>query len=88
MVLSQCKKHQHMKTGTYADDTQTSVVGDDIERMKKDMEQDALQVMKFMTSNGLIANPTKIALLVLNHKFETGNELLPSSKCKTPWDHI
>ena len=38
------------------------------------MEEDALQVMKFMASNGLVANPKKTALLVLNHKFEIGNE--------------
>ena len=43
--------------------------------MIKDMESDALQVMKFMASNGLIANPKKTALLVLNHKFTVGEEI-------------
>ena len=39
------------------------------------MERDALQVMKFMASNGLIANPKKTALLILNHKFIIGEEI-------------
>ena len=30
------------------------------------MEEDSKQVLKFMASNGLIANPKKIAMLFLN----------------------
>ena len=36
-----------------------------------DMEEDALQVMKFMSSNGLCANPKKTALVFLNLKFNS-----------------
>ena len=32
------------------------------------MEEDSKQVLKFMASNGLIANPKKIAILFLNTK--------------------
>ena len=35
------------------------------------MEEDALQVLKFMASNGLIANPKKTAMLFLNTKKAT-----------------
>ena len=45
--------------GTYADDTQTSVSDVTLEKIKKDLEEDAIQVIKFMASNGLIANPKK-----------------------------
>ena len=31
------------------------------------MEEDAVQVLKFMASNGLIVNPNKTAMLFLNH---------------------
>ena len=34
------------------------------------MEEDAVQVLRFM-SNGLIANPNKTAMLFLNHKTDT-----------------
>ena len=34
------------------------------------LEEDALNVLKFMASNGLIANPAKTALLFLNNKTE------------------
>ena len=46
--------------GTYADDTQTSVIGKEIIKLKEKMESEALEVMKFMASNGLIANPKKL----------------------------
>ena len=35
------------------------------------MEEDAVQVLRFMSSNGLIANPNKTAMLFLNHKTDT-----------------
>ena len=35
------------------------------------MEEDAIQVLKFMASNGLIANPKKTAMLFLNTRNST-----------------
>ena len=32
------------------------------------LEEDALNVLRFMASNGLVANPKKTAFIVLNHK--------------------
>ena len=61
--------------GTYADDTQSSVSDKLLCNVKKNLESDALQVLKFMASNGLIANPKKTALLYLNAKVTHSVEL-------------
>ena len=45
--------------GTYADDTQSSCTNKELSIVKKNLESDALQVLLFMASNGLIANPKK-----------------------------
>ena len=34
------------------------------------LEEDAYNVLKFMASNGLVANPGKTAFMLLNHKQE------------------
>ena len=51
---------------TYADDTSSSVSGKDLDEIIKKMEIDAVIVLKFMASNGLVANPKKTTLLYLN----------------------
>ena len=66
---------KHSTTGTYADDTQTSVSGKELQIVKSELESDAVQVMRFMASNGLIANPKKTALVILNKKFDPLNEI-------------
>ena len=53
---------------TYADDTSTSISHLLISEVKRMLEEDALNVLKFMASNGLVANPAKTALLFLNLK--------------------
>ena len=53
---------------TYADDTSTSVSHKLLTEVKRMLEEDALNVLKFMASNGLVANPAKTALLFLNNK--------------------
>ena len=58
----------HSSAFTYADDTTSSVTDKDIEIVKQKMEEDATQILRFMASNGLIANPNKTAMLFLNHK--------------------
>ena len=38
----------------YADDIQSNVSGKDLTIVKKELEFDALQILRFMASNGLI----------------------------------
>ena len=47
---------------------QSSCTNKELSIVKKNLESDALQVLLFMASNGLIANPKKTALLFLNLK--------------------
>ena len=51
---------------TYADDTSSSVSGKDLDEVIRKMEIDAINVLKFMASNGLVANPKKTTMLFLN----------------------
>ena len=50
---------KHSVAGTYADDMQSSVSGRSLNDVKEKMEDDAIQVLTFMASNGLFANPKK-----------------------------
>ena len=56
------------KSITYADDTQTGVSGRILKLIIEKMEADAVNVLKFMSSNGLVANSKKTTLLFLNLK--------------------
>ena len=47
---------------TFADDSTTVVADADESKMKEKMEQDTNNVLNFMASNGLVANPTKTSL--------------------------
>ena len=49
----------YSKISSYADDTKTSVSGRILKAIIRKMESDALMVLKFMASNGLVANPKK-----------------------------
>ena len=66
----------YSKISSYADDTKTSVSGRILKAIIRKMESDALMVLKFMASNGLVANPKKTTLLFLNLKKKI--ELSPS----------
>ena len=75
------------KSITYADDTQTGVSGRILKLIIKKMEEDALNVLKFMASNGLVANPKKTTLLFLNLRkgmdlitINIGNEKITQEK--------
>ena len=59
---------QHSTAHTYADDTKSSVAAKRMEEIKMKLEADAKQVLMFMASNGLKANPTKTTLLIINAK--------------------
>ena len=72
---------------TYADDTTTSISADTIEEVKKKLEIDAKNVLKFMASNGLVANASKTTLIFFNAKLKeqvqtitVGNETVSSTK--------
>ena len=61
---------KHSKVITYADDTKTSVSHRLLAKIIEMLEEDALNVLKFMASNGLVANPNKTAFMILNLKQE------------------
>ena len=54
----------------YADDTNSSIQSKLIQDLIKRLELDARNILEFMASNGLVANPKKTALMILNHKSE------------------
>ena len=51
---------------TYANDTSTSVSADDEKEVIRRLEIDAKNVLKFMPSNGLLANASKTAFIFPN----------------------
>ena len=51
---------------SYADDTSSRSSGENVEEVKRKLEQDAEEILKFMASNGLMANPAKATLLMMN----------------------
>ena len=57
------------KALTYADDSTTSVSGKNLEDVIKKLETDALNVLKFMASNGLFENEIKTKFIILNLKY-------------------
>ena len=59
---------KHSSAFTNADDTSSSVTGKSTEEVIEKLEEDAIQVLKFMASNGLVANPSKTTLMFLNKK--------------------
>ena len=73
---------------TYADDTTTGVSDKDLEVVIKKLELDAINVLRFMASNGLVANPKKTSLIILNQRIrkdeiitvKIGNELVQQEK--------
>ena len=63
---------------TYADDTSTSVSGKGVEEVLKKLAIDAKNVLKFMSSNGLVANPAKTTFMILNDKEEGVGYIRPN----------
>ena len=59
---------KHSTAPTYADDTTTGTSANSLEDTLEKMEEDAGLVLKFMASNGLVANADKTSYLLLNHK--------------------
>ena len=57
---------EYSKVFTYADDTSSTVSGKDLLEIIRRMEIDAVNVLRFMASNGLVANPQKTTLIFIN----------------------
>ena len=66
---------KHSKSTNFADDTTTDYSGSTKEDIKNCLEGDALRVLSFMASNGLVANQSKTEFLVLNEKNKTDQSL-------------
>jgi hypothetical protein len=59
---------KHSTLLNYADDTSTSHSGQVLETVIENLEEDAENVLQFMASNGLVANPSKTEFMILNAK--------------------
>ena len=57
---------QHCRPTAYADDTTISLSGLDAREVQEAVEEDALNALCFMASNGLVANPSKTSFLNIN----------------------
>ena len=55
---------------SYADDTSSSTQGKNVAEVVSKLEEDGEEILKFMASNGLVANPQKTTLLIMNNKEE------------------
>ena len=66
---------EHSTIFNYADDTTSSCVDKSIETIKKKLENDAENMLCFMASNGLVANPAKTVFLLLGKKGEQARTL-------------
>ena len=82
---------KHASAFAYADDTSTSVADKDFETIKQKLQEDAENVLQFMASNGLVANPSKTVFMILgdrsahgqkhmNETVKVGNEDIKASK--------
>ena len=60
------------------------VSGKDLDEIMRRMEADAINVLKFMASNGLVANPKKTTMLFLN----VGKSITQNIKIKIGKDEI
>ena len=66
---------KYAKAITYADDTSTSLSSRCLDRVIAKLETDAINVLKFMASNGLVANPKKTVFMLLNHKNQSNTPI-------------
>ena len=65
----------HSTALTYADDTTSSVTGKEITTVMSHMEFDADKLLRYMASNGMVANPKKTAMLILNLKSNSEEQI-------------
>ena len=71
---------------TYADDTSTDSSSKIVKEVLKNLENNAERVLKYMASNGLVANPTKTVFMMIgekedaNMKVKVGDALITRSR--------
>ena len=63
---------KHATAFAYADDSTTSVSDKDFEEIKRKLQEDAENVLQFMASNGLVANPSKTVFMILGDRSANG----------------
>ena len=56
---------------SYADDTSSSCSRGSVEEVEEKLEENAKAVLELMASNGLVANPSKTMLFMVNQQEET-----------------
>jgi hypothetical protein len=66
---------KYAKAITYADDTSTSLSSRCLARVIAKLETDAINVLKFMASNGLVANPKKTVFMLLILKNQSNTRI-------------
>ena len=66
---------KHSSIYTYADDTSSSCQDQEEETVIKKLEEDADDILRFMASNGLVANPTKTVFMLFSSKQKVESEL-------------
>ena len=57
---------KYSKIYGYADDTTTACQGKNLEEIIKNLKHDAESILKYMASNGLVANASKTIFMILN----------------------
>jgi hypothetical protein len=66
---------EYSRAITNADDTSTSATSKSMEKVLAKLEKDAFNVITYMTSYGLVANPKKTVLMILNNKSKSENDI-------------
>ena len=66
---------KNSKLTNFADDTETHCSSKNKNEVKSFLEEDAINILKFMASNGLVANQSKTELLIINDKNKEENTL-------------
>ena len=59
---------KHSKLLNYAHDTSSSHSGQDQAIVVRNLEEDATNILQFMASNGLVANPSKTEYMLINSR--------------------
>ena len=71
---------EHAKAFTYADDSTTSVEDEKVDIVLDKLKKDGQNVLKFMASNGLVANPSKTVFLLLGNKTDEEQDVMVGGK--------
>ena len=59
----------------FADDNSATIIDDTIPGMTEKIESDAKNILEFMASNKLMANESKMTLMIFGRKNKTSNRL-------------